>query len=130
MSMIKAIISGVFWGISLYKCGKGEYEGGYKYILLSEKFRGSPDAEMLLLKGFLLAVLGHESEAETMFELAATRIKSSVKLNRDEKRYLLNYGVSMLRKIKDDEEYGEIDREFDLDNVRKHLLENHPLKID
>ena len=126
MKYIRAILSAVFWGISIYKSGKKNYKSGFIWLSLSERVSGGADAEMLLLKVFLLAVIGREAEAENIFNDAEIKINRSSEFNNDEKKYLSNYRVSMIRLIRSDQEYGELTTDYDVENISKHLIKNHP----
>jgi hypothetical protein len=114
------------WGLAIYFSGKRDYSRGLSFLINSEKYRVKADAEMLLLKGFLLASTDKESDAEFFLELAERKIKDSKKLNRDEKIYLNNYRLILLSKIKKGLVFFDLDDSYDNSKVSKHLKDNHP----
>lgn len=131
MKYIRLMLSSFMWGGAIYFSGKKNYERGLFFLIKSERYRGRPDAEILLLKAFLLSATDRESDAILFLKLAEEKILNSKKLNRDEKIYLNNYRLILLGKINKNLSFYDLDNSYDNSKVSKHLKDNHPcLHID
>ena len=123
---IKIILTAIAWGVAIYLIERKKYKKALFFLIKSEKTRKKKDAEILLLKAFLLISTGDKIYAEEVLKPTEEMILNSKILNKHEKIYLNNYRLILLFEIDSEVDMSGLDFSLDDDMVSEHLKNNHP----
>jgi len=106
---------------------KKDYMAAKNYLEKYKNFSNYSYAA-LLLKGFIHCSLQEYESSKESILVAIEKIKASIKLNIDEKKYLTAYAYNVLNKSNSDAGGGDepipVDMNFNLDNVHESHKKN------
>ena len=125
---MRGVIAGIIWAGVDKLISVNRFNLAMTLFNYYERICINFDEESYLIKGYLLVVLGYESECLECFEEAVLYMDKSKKITDLDKRYLKNYIHILLKRFEIN--FGEFDTGVDLRKVTSHYRELFPYKDD